>query len=88
MYGPYITAITAEYRSRHEGAVPPLHTLLRESWVAQFLRVTFPRSVQTQCHGETKALNVAPETCNWLARRCDTSYESSSLPQETPRHDS
>ena len=49
MHGPYIDAITAEYKSRHEGAVPPLRTLLREPWVAQFSRVTFPRPVQTQC---------------------------------------
>ena len=60
MHGPYIDTITAECRSRHEGAVPPLHILLREPWIAQFLRATFPWPVQTQCQDETRPLDVTP----------------------------
>ena len=85
MHGPYITAITAEYRSRHEGAVPPLRTLLREPWVAQFLRVTFSWPVQTQCRVAPASIIAAVTLMPWRHDNVERTSECAHRLRRSPR---
>ena len=38
----FVALLRAEYRSRHEGSVPPIRVLLWEPWVASYLRALAP----------------------------------------------
>ena len=41
-YHTLIATLADECRSRHEGPVPTVSHLLRESWISTYLRVMFP----------------------------------------------
>jgi hypothetical protein len=61
MRGSLIPLLIAEYKSKHEGAVPPPLELLHLPWVAQYLALMCPAVAEED--DEEAWLAVEAETC-------------------------